>query len=126
MAREAGAKKVYFASCAPAIRYPNVYGIDMPTRTELVAHERNDQQVAEVLGADKVIFQDLHDLVESVRKFNPAIERFDTSVFDKIYVTGDVDEEYMTYLEQGGRSEDARDRLSVDSDCVGLYNSFTR
>ncbi|KAI8333704.1 amidophosphoribosyltransferase [Chlamydoabsidia padenii] len=126
MAREAGAKKVYFASCAPAIRYPNVYGIDMPTRTELVAHGRDDQQVAEEIGADKVIYQDLHDLVESVRKFNPAIEKFDTSVFDKCYVTGDVDEEYMISLEQGGRSGDSRGRLSIDSDCVGLYNSFSR
>ncbi|CAO3606899.1 unnamed protein product [Cunninghamella blakesleeana] len=124
MAREAGAKKVYFASCAPPIRYPNVYGIDMPTRTELVAHNKTIEQVAEDIGADKVIYQELTDLVESVRKFNPSIEQFDTSVFDKCYVTGDVDEDYMLNLE-GGR-DDSRGRLSIDSDCVGLYNNFAR
>lgn len=123
MARDAGAKKVYFASCAPPIRYPNVYGIDMPTRHELVAHERNDEEVAEEIGADKVIYQDLDDLVESVRRFNPVIETFDTSVFDKCYVTGDIDDKYMAYLE-GTRSDESKSRLSIDSDCVGLYNSF--
>ncbi|KAI9365164.1 amidophosphoribosyltransferase [Pilaira anomala] len=123
MARDAGAKKVYFASCAPPIKYPNVYGIDMPTRQELVAHERNVDQVAEEIGADKVIFQDLDDLVQSVRRFNPVIEAFDTSVFDMCYVTGDVDDKYMAKLE-GVRSEGSKARLSIDSDSVGLYNSF--
>ncbi|KAF1799412.1 phosphoribosyltransferase-like protein [Mucor lusitanicus] len=123
MARDAGAKKVYFASCAPPIRYPNVYGIDMPTRQELVAHGRDDEQVAEEINADKVIYQDLEDLVESVRRFNPAIEKFDTSVFDNCYVTGDVDERYLAHLE-GERSEESKGRLSIDSDCVGLYNSY--
>ncbi|KAI8059438.1 phosphoribosyltransferase-like protein [Gilbertella persicaria] len=123
MAREAGAKKVYFASCAPPIRFPNVYGIDMPTRHELVAHERSEQEVAEVIGADKVIYQDLDDLVQSVRRFNPSIETFDTSVFDKCYITGDIDEKYMAHLE-GIRNDDNQSRLSMDSDCVGLYNSF--
>lgn len=123
MARDAGAKKVYFASCAPPIKYPNVYGIDMPTRQELVAHERNVDQVAEEIGADKVIFQDLDDLVQSVRRFNPVIEAFDTSVFDMCYITGDVDDKYMAKLE-GVRSEGSKARLSIDSDSVGLYNSF--
>jgi amidophosphoribosyltransferase len=123
MARDAGAKKVYFASCAPPIRYPNVYGIDMPTRHELVAHGRSDEEVAEEIGADRVIYQDLHDLVESVRRFNPAIETFDTSVFDKCYITGDVDEKYLAHLE-GVRSDESTARLSIDSDCVGLYNSY--
>lgn len=123
MARDAGAKKVYVASCAPPIRYPNVYGIDMPTRQELVAHDRNDEQIAQEIGADKIIYQDLHDLVESVRKFNPAIEAFDTSVFDNCYVTGDIDERYLAHLE-GSRNDEMKARLSIDSDCVGLYNSF--
>lgn len=123
MARDAGAKKVYFASCAPPIRYPNVYGIDMPTRQELVAHERNIDQVAEEIGADKVIYQELDDLVQSVRRFNPTIKTFDTSVFDKHYVTGDIDDRYLAQLE-GVRSEGTKSRLSIDSDCVGLYNSF--
>lgn len=114
---------MYFASCSPPIRYPNVYGIDMPTRQELVAHGRDDDQVAEEINADKVIYQHLEDLVESVRRFNPAIEKFDTSVFDNCYVTGDVDERYLAHLE-GERSEESKGRLSIDSDCVGLYNSF--
>lgn len=124
MARDAGAKKVYVASCAPPIRYPNVYGIDMPTRQELVAHGRNTDEIAEEIGADKIIYQDLHDLVESVRKFNPDIKAFDTSVFDNCYVTGDIDERYMAHLE-GARSDENKSRLSIDSDCVGLHNNFT-
>ncbi|KAG0168296.1 amidophosphoribosyltransferase [Apophysomyces sp. BC1034] len=125
MARDAGAKKVYFASCAPAIRYPNVYGIDMPSRKELVAHGRNDEEIAAEIGADKVIFQGLDDLVQSVRKFNPEIETFDTSVFDCNYVTGGVDEAYMAYIE-GERSDDSRPRSSVDSESVGLHNNYMR
>lgn len=123
MARDAGAKKVYVASCAPPIRYPNVYGIDMPTRQELVAHGRNVDEIAEEINADKIIYQELDDLIQSVRRFNPHIETFDTSVFDKYYVTGDVDDKYMAYLE-GTRSDESKARLSIDSDCVGLYNSF--
>lgn len=126
MARDAGAKKVYFASCAPAIRYPNVYGIDMPSRKELVAHGRNDEEIAAAIGADKVIFQDLHDLVESVRHFNPAIQTFDTSVFDSCYVTGDVDESYMAYIESERSDENKAAVMNGDSDCVGLYNSYMK
>ncbi|KAL1931247.1 hypothetical protein VTP01DRAFT_10384 [Rhizomucor pusillus] len=126
MARDAGAKKVYFASCAPAIRYPNVYGIDMPSRKELVAHGRTDEEVAEAIGADKVIYQGLENLVESVRHFNPAIDTFDTSVFDCCYVTGDVDETYMAYIE-GERSDDAKLKESSDeNESVGLYNSYMK
>lgn len=101
MARDAGAKKVYVASCAPAIRYSNVYGIDMPSRMELVAHGRTDEEVANEIGADRVIFQSLPDLVESCRKFNPTvIKQFDCSVFNGKYVTGGVDEAYFTRLEK--------------------------
>ncbi|KAJ1343398.1 amidophosphoribosyltransferase [Batrachochytrium salamandrivorans] len=75
MAREAGARKVYFASCSPAIRFPNVYGIDMPTRSELIAFGRKDDEVAEAIGADCVIFQHLDDLVESVAKFSDNVRR---------------------------------------------------
>ncbi|KAI8890480.1 amidophosphoribosyltransferase [Backusella circina FSU 941] len=124
MAREAGAKKVYFASCAPPIRYPNVYGIDMPTRKELVAYNRNEDEVAEDIGADKVIYEDLTDLIESVRKFNPAIETFDTSVFDGNYVTGDVDEAYFNYIE-GERDNDDK-ASSTDNESIGLHNSFRK
>ena len=70
MAREAGAKKVYFASCAPPIRYPNVYGIDMPSRRELVAHGKDEEEIAEEIGADKVIYEDLNDLIEDTHKMD--------------------------------------------------------
>ncbi|KAH9989953.1 phosphoribosyltransferase-like protein [Russula vinacea] len=88
MAKDVGAKKVIMASCAPPIRYPNVYGIDMPSRTELVAHGRTMEEVAEAIGADLVIFQTLEDLVASVRGLNPSIEKFECSVFSGEYVTG--------------------------------------
>ncbi|KAI0261381.1 phosphoribosyltransferase-like protein [Gloeopeniophorella convolvens] len=99
MAKDVGAKKVIMASCAPPIRYSNVYGIDMPSRTELVAHGRTTDEVAEAIGADLVIFQTLPDLVRSVRQLNPAIEQFDCSVFTGEYVTGGVDAAYLDHLE---------------------------
>ena len=104
MAKDVGSKKVIMASCAPPIRYPNVYGIDMPSRTELVAHGRTSEEVAEAIGADLVIFQTLPDLVASVRQLNPSIERFECSVFDGEYVTGGVDAAYLDHLE-GVRSD---------------------
>ena len=82
MARSAGANKVYFASAAPPVRYPNVYGIDMPVASELIAHGRTEQEVCDWIGADRLIFQDLQDLVDSVQEGNPQIKQFDTSVFD--------------------------------------------
>jgi len=99
MAKDVGAKQVIMASCAPPIRYPNVYGIDMPSRSELVAHGRTTEEVAEAIGADLVIFQTLTDLVSSVRQLNPLIEQFECSVFSGEYVTGGVDAEYLDHLE---------------------------
>ncbi len=99
MARDAGAKKVYFASAAPAVRYPNVYGIDMPAASELIAHGRTDQEVQELIGADWLIFQDLSDLIAASSEGNPDITRFECSVFDGRYITGDVDEKYLKRLE---------------------------
>lgn len=124
MAREAGAKKVYFASCAPPIRYPNVYGIDMPTRKELVAYGRNEEEIAEDIGADKVIYEDLNDLIESVRQFNPVIKTFDTSVFDGHYITGDVDENYFSYIE--GERDGSDNSADADNESIGLHNSFRK
>ncbi|GBE81742.1 Amidophosphoribosyltransferase [Sparassis crispa] len=100
MAKDVGAKKVIVASCAPPIRYSNVYGIDMPSRTELVAHNRTPESIAEAIGADLVIFQTLPDLVASVRQLNPSVTAFECSVFTGEYVTGGVDEEYLGRLEQ--------------------------
>jgi amidophosphoribosyltransferase len=99
MAREAGAAKVFFASAAPPVRYPNVYGIDMPTRAELLAHGRSDEEIAREIGCDALIYQDIEALVEDVKAENPAINDFDTSCFDGRYITGDVTPEYLDYVE---------------------------
>lgn len=107
MARDAGAKRVIMASCAPPIRFSNVYGIDMPSRHELVAHGRSVEEVAAHIQADLVIYQTLPDLIDSVRQFNPTISTFDCSVFDGKYVTGGVDAAYLEHLEDL-RSENAK------------------
>jgi amidophosphoribosyltransferase len=99
MAREAGANKVYFASAAPPVRYPNVYGIDMPTRAELLATDRDEQAIAREIGADLVIYQDLQALIDSIRLCNPALDEFETSCFDGRYVTGDVTADYLDQVE---------------------------
>ena len=99
MARDAGAKKVYFASAAPPVRYPNVYGIDMPAAQELIAHGRTEQEVCKAIGADKLIYQDLDDLIDAVGKGNPNIKHFDTSCFSRQYVTGDIDDDYLVRVE---------------------------
>jgi len=95
MAREAGAKKVYMASAAPPVRYPNVYGIDMASHEEFVAHNRTIEEVAEIIGADWLIYQDLEDLIYAVQKGNSEIRSFDCSCFDGVYITNDVDEAYF-------------------------------
>jgi len=100
LAREAGAKKVYFASAAPPVRCPNVYGIDMPAASELIANNRSIEEIQELIGADKLIYQDLHGLIRSVRHDNSGITEFDTSCFSGEYVTGDVTDEYLDELEQ--------------------------
>ena len=99
MARESGAKKVYFASAAPEIRFPNVYGIDMPSANELIAYGREIEQISELIRADGLIFQDISDLVEAVTELNPSISRFETSVFDGKYITGDVDHSYLERID---------------------------
>jgi amidophosphoribosyltransferase len=100
MVREQGAKHVYVCSAAPPVRYPNVYGIDMPARSELIATGKTVDELAENIGADKLIFQDLDDLKDSISEVCPGLTHFDTSVFDGHYVTGDVSEEYLATLEQ--------------------------
>jgi len=112
MARDAGAKKVYFASAAPPVRYPNVYGIDMPAARELIAHGRSEQEVCEAIGADKLIYQDLDDLIDAVGKGNPNIHQFDTSCFSHEYVTGDIDEAYLARIE-ALRNDGAQERRNA-------------
>ena len=121
MARDAGAKHVYFASAAPAVKYPNVYGIDMPARTELIAHGRTEQEICELIGADALIFQKLEDLVAAAREGNPDIERFDCSVFDGEYVTGDIDDSYLDAL-QASRSDGAKHQVQQGPNLVDLSN----
>ncbi|KAJ2907985.1 amidophosphoribosyltransferase [Coemansia aciculifera] len=121
MARDVGARKVYFASAAPAIRFPNVYGIDMPSIDELVAAGRSDDDVAAAIGADMVFFQDLGDLIASCREFNPRIAAFDTSVFDGKYVTSDVTPEYLHKLEMR-RNDAAKQKKPADGEVIGLHN----
>lgn len=99
MARDAGAKKVYFASAAPPVRYPNVYGIDMPAAQELIAHGRDEAEICKELGADRIIYQDLNDLIDAVQKGNTEIKHFDTSCFDHQYITGDIDDAYLERIE---------------------------
>jgi amidophosphoribosyltransferase len=99
MARDAGANKVYMASAAPPVRYPNVYGIDMPAPEEFVAHNRSVEEIAEAIGADWLIYQDLQDLIDAVQRGNSKITKFDCSCFDGKYITNDVDADYFRNLE---------------------------
>jgi amidophosphoribosyltransferase len=115
MARESGAKKVFFASAAPPVRFPNVYGIDMPTRGELIATGRTTDEIAKLIGADAVVYQDLDALIEDVRCLNPAIRQFDCSCFDGVYVTGDVSPEYLEEVEAGRRDGESRPETRLSS-----------
>ena len=109
MARDAGAKKVYFASAAPPVRYANVYGIDMPSRSELVANGRTEEEVGEFIGADRLIYQRLDDLIDAVREGNPEIARVDASCFDGNYITGNVSDDFLRAV-AGARSDLAKTR----------------
>ncbi len=122
MARDAGADKVYFASAAPPVRYPNVYGIDMPAAHELIAHDRTVAQIAQAIRADRLIFQDLEDLEEAVRRGNPLLTRFENSCFTGNYVTGDIDHQYLYKLEQQ-RSDDAKHAHHALGTPLGLHNA---
>ena len=125
MAREAGAANVYFASAAPPVRYPNVYGIDMPSASELIAHGRTVDEVCELIGADWLVFQDLEDLVSCSTDGNPNVTEFDCSVFNGEYITGDVDQNYLDRIDSL-RNDDAqskqRDQLRAEGAVVGLHN----
>lgn len=99
MVREAGANKVIFASAAPPVIYPNVYGIDMPTRDELIAYGRTDEEVRREMTADALVYQDLSALKQSITDVNPALRSFEASCFDGLYITGDVSADYLNRLE---------------------------
>jgi amidophosphoribosyltransferase len=118
MARECGANRVYLASAAPPVRFPNVYGIDMPTRSELIATGRDEAEIARALGADAVVYQELDALIGAVRACNPALTSFETSCFDGKYIAGDVSDAYLDGVEQrrdAGRGEEERENEAASA-----------
>ena len=130
MARDAGARKVFIASAAPGVRYPNVYGIDMPSASELIAHDRTDQEVERLIGADWLIYQDLEDLVASASDGNKNINNFECSVFDGNYVTGDISSDYLQRLD-AMRNDSAKTQSEFKFEpqkeqVIGIHNEFSR
>ncbi len=124
MAREAGAAKVYFASAAPPVKHPNVYGIDMPSANELVAFNRSVEEVQEIIGADRLIFQDLEDLISAVKKEDKSVvKRFDTAEYDGQYVTGDVSPQYLEQLELIRNDTAKQGENSAADVVIGLHNN---
>tara|TARA_B100000768_G_scaffold138672_1_gene129895 strand:+ start:440 stop:1309 length:870 start_codon:yes stop_codon:yes gene_type:complete len=121
MARAAGAKKVYFASAAPPVRYPNVYGIDMASKNEFVAHNKTTEEVCRSIGADKLIYQNLADLIWSVQQGNPDIKNFDCSCFDGNYLTKDIDKPYLDNLEVKRSDKAKKGSISNESSEL-IYN----
>jgi amidophosphoribosyltransferase len=121
MARDAGAKKVFFASAAPAVRYPNVYGIDMASSKEFIAHDKTTDEICHAIGADKLIYQDLQDLIWCVQQGNPDISTFDCSCFNGKYITGDVDKNYLQNIENL-RSDTAKQKHSINENSELICN----
>jgi amidophosphoribosyltransferase len=117
MARDAGANKVYMASAAPPVRFPNVYGIDMPTASELVAHNRTVEEIRKIIGADELIYQDVEGMKQAIGSLNPAIKSFDASCFDGVYVTGDINAADIERLNSnrvgGDENEEDSSRLAL-------------
>ncbi|TCS41448.1 amidophosphoribosyltransferase [Reinekea marinisedimentorum] len=122
MARDAGAKKVYFASAAPEVKYPNVYGIDMPAAKELIAHGRTNQEICQAIGADWLVYQELDDLIKATQTKKSDVHEFDCSVFNGCYITGDIDQAYLNALEEK-RSDSKKTTGQVrDSSLVDMHN----
>jgi amidophosphoribosyltransferase len=121
MARDAGASKVYLASAAPPVRFPNVYGIDMPTKSELVAHDRTVEEIRQVIGCDALIYQDVDGMKKAIGSLNPAVNGFEASCFDGVYVTGDISEGDIAALNAGrtGVAEEG----DVDTSRLSLPNA---
>jgi amidophosphoribosyltransferase len=122
MARESGAKKVYFASAAPEIRFPNVYGIDMPSANELIAYGREIEQISDLIRADGLIFQDISDLVDAVRELNPEVKRFETSVFDGNYITGDIDNAYLQRIDNLRNEDTKNEGIQAELSNLEMHN----
>ncbi len=123
IAREAGARQVYFASAAPPVRHQNVYGIDMPVAHELIAHGRTDKEVEEAIGADWLLYQELDDLIDAVSRASSGITQFDTSCFDGHYVTGDINQHYLEQLELI-RSDSAKEGPKPECNILSDMNNY--
>lgn len=121
MARDAGAVKVYLASAAPPVRYPNVYGIDMPTKSELVANGRSVEEIREVIGCDALIYQDVEAMKQTIGKINPAVNGFEASCFDGTYITGDISDAEVTALNEGRNA--GGEESDVDTSRLSLPNA---
>ena len=119
MARDAGAKNVYLASAAPPVKFPNVYGIDMPSRNELLAHNKTYDEIIDEIGADALIYQDLDDLKLTITQETTAIKDFDCSCFDGKYITADIDEAYLANIENARADKDG-DNESIPSSQLDL------
>ncbi len=121
MARDAGARKVYLASAAPPVRYPNVYGIDMPTASELVAHGRTIEEVRQIIGCDALIYQDVAGMKKAIGSLNPKLDGFDASCFDGVYVTGDISADDIARINQARVGQE--DPLEENSSRLALPNA---
>ena len=121
MARDAGAKKVFFASAAPPVIHPNVYGIDMPAKSEYIAHDRSQKEVSEVIGADWLMYQHLEDLIEACQDGACGVEEFDTSCFNGVYVTDDIDDSYLQKLEDS-RNDSAKKKQMKNDEILEIHN----
>ena len=121
MARDAGAKKVYLASAAPPVRFPNVYGIDMPTSKELVAHGRTIEEVRQIIGCDALIYQDVEGMKRAIGSLNPKLDGFDASCFDGVYVTGDINADDIARINEARIGQE--DPLEEDTSRLALPNA---
>ncbi len=121
MARDVGAAKVYFASAAPPVRYPNVYGIDMPAVNEFIADGKSIDEINTIIGSDRLFYQSLEDLVEATKIGPSPPQRFDTSCFSGEYVTGDIDDAYLERLHMS-RNDAAKRESSEDDEVIDLHN----
>jgi len=123
MARDSGARKVFFASAAPPVRYPNVYGIDMPSPEELIGHDRNDKEISEAIGADWLVYQDLDDMIEAtIHKENSGIQRFDASCFNGDYVTDDIDGSYLNAVNHNRNDSAKKGINNLDNEVIDMHN----
>ena len=121
MARDVGAAKVYFASAAPPVRHPNVYGIDMPAVKEFIANGRTIEEINATIGSDRLFYQTLDDLIEVTQQPSSSVVQFDTSCFNGEYITGDIGPDYLQKLEDA-RNDTAKGRAHVDDAVIDLHN----